>query len=50
VTASPATWAATIKDHVILNDDPATRELLAIVEDDLHANGRHFRTLDTATR
>jgi DNA invertase Pin-like site-specific DNA recombinase len=23
-----------------------TRELLAIVEDDLHANGRHFRTLD----
>lgn len=24
-----------------------TRELLAIVEDDLHANGRHFRTLDS---
>jgi DNA invertase Pin-like site-specific DNA recombinase len=23
-----------------------TRELLAIVEDDLHAHGRHFRTLD----
>jgi DNA invertase Pin-like site-specific DNA recombinase len=23
-----------------------TRELLAIVEDDLHTNGRHFRTLD----
>jgi DNA invertase Pin-like site-specific DNA recombinase len=23
-----------------------TRELLAIVEDDLHVNGRHFRTLD----
>lgn len=23
-----------------------TRELLACVEDDLHANGRHFRTLD----
>ena len=119
MTASPALWEATIKDHVILSDDPTarenliglarvstdaqelarqidglktagcsriyldkasgakgttrpgltaaldhmrrgdtlvvldltrlgrdTRELLAIVEDDLHAKGRHFRTLD----
>ncbi|MGP3963446.1 RNA polymerase sigma factor [Nonomuraea sp. 3N208] len=51
MTASPATWEATIKDHVILNDDPTARENLiglAQVSTDVQELARQIDALKTA--
>jgi hypothetical protein len=51
VTASPATWAAAIKDHVILSDDPTARENLiglARVSTDAQELARQIDGLKTA--